>query len=74
MTGNRSTEQLIVRPRGRGIAVWAWVSTRDGVVRHGEGTVTGVAVVKERTGILVLSQPWNQKGKGGEVWSGRPGC
>ena len=52
MTGNRSTEQLMVRPRGRGIAVWAWVSTRDGVVRHGEGTVTGVAVVKERTGIL----------------------
>ena len=25
-------------------------------------------------GSLVLSQPWNQKGKGGEVWSGRPGC
>ena len=23
---------------------------------------------------LVLRQPWNQKGKGGEVWSGRPGC
>ena len=42
----------MVRPRGRGIAAWAWVSTRDGVVRRGEGTVTGVAVVKERTGIL----------------------
>ena len=25
-------------------------------------------------GNLVLRQPWNQKGKGGEVWSGRPGC
>ena len=25
-------------------------------------------------GTLVLRQPWNQKGKGGEVWSGRPGC
>ena len=25
-------------------------------------------------GGLVLRQPWNQKGKGGEVWSGRPGC
>ena len=24
--------------------------------------------------LLVLSQPWNQKGKGGGVWSGRPGC
>ena len=24
--------------------------------------------------LLVLRQPWNQKGKGGEVWSGRPGC
>ena len=23
---------------------------------------------------LVLSQPWNQKGKDGEVWFGRPGC
>ena len=23
---------------------------------------------------LVLSQLWNQKGKGGEVWFGRPGC
>ena len=23
---------------------------------------------------LVLSQPWNQKGKAGGVWSGRPGC
>ena len=23
---------------------------------------------------LVVSQPWNRKGKGGEVWFGRPGC
>ena len=23
---------------------------------------------------LVVSQPWNQKGKGGEVWFGHPGC
>ena len=24
--------------------------------------------------VLVVSQRWNQKGKGGEVWFGRPGC
>ena len=23
---------------------------------------------------LVVSRPWNRKGKGGEVWFGRPGC
>ena len=23
---------------------------------------------------LVVSQLWNQKGKGGEVWFGHPGC
>ena len=23
--------------------------------------------------LLVVSQPWNQKGKGGEVWFGHPG-
>ena len=23
---------------------------------------------------LVVSQRWNQKGKGGEVWFGHPGC
>ena len=28
----------------------------------------------EQEGRLVLRQPWNQKGKGGEVWFVRPGC
>ena len=28
----------------------------------------------EAVDTLVLSQPWDQKGKGGEVWFGRPGC
>ena len=30
--------------------------------------------LRRRTKNLVVSQPWNRKGKGGEVWFGRPGC
>ena len=37
-------------------------------------TEASIEMRKANFDALVLSQPWNQKGKGGEVWSGRPGC
>ena len=37
------------------------------------GSESQTAITTEEPA-LVLRPPWNQKGKGGEVWSGRPGC
>ena len=67
-----------------------WLSARPldewhGVTTRSDGRVTALnlssnhlngalpAALGDLTN-LVLRQPWNQKGKGGEVWSGRPGC
>ena len=44
-----------------------------GVDRHWEDASLH-QFVNSRTNRLVVSQPWNQKGKGGEVWFGHPGC
>ena len=45
------------------------------VARTGEPPHALIALVPTLLFLsLVLSQPWNQKGKAGGVWSGRPGC
>ena len=54
--------------RGRG-RYWVRRSLPLGGANYGiEG------LLKKPNRGLVVSQPYNQNGKGGEVWFGRPGC
>ncbi len=62
----------------------SWTKFRELIAKHyTDVTIVSIAAnghamsFSSDTGMaecLVLSQLWNQKGKGGEVWFGRPGC
>ena len=53
---------------GHSVVTLSWNNSQD-------ESITGYRILRGASAnSLVLRQPWNQKGKGGEVWSGRPGC